>query len=301
MQSSFLTAGMLLFCLPQCLAQVAPPGTTSSHKRHLLEATFSPPRDPVPAVTGSPYSADQVIDSERIQDFGAPMGVEGFPVPFSEPDYQVTVAPGYLYPSAYASHVRRSIRIYRDAAGRMRTERSFFSASKAPPGFPVNVQIDDVVTGYRYILDTENRVAHRFVLAVIPGPILPALWRDKDSSTFKSLGTRTIEGVRTEGRKTVHAGRERPRPGGYSTAGPPYGPGVSYVGALQESSEEWYSFDLKATVLMKSAAPNRGDVTIRLKNISRAEPDPSLFQVPPDYRIVEETGSFTIKITWPSR
>jgi hypothetical protein len=29
--------------------------------------------------------------------------------------------------------------------------------------------------------------------------------------------------------------------------------------------------------------------------VNRSEPDPSLFQPPPDYTVIEETGDFTMK------
>jgi hypothetical protein len=51
-------------------------------------------------------------------------------------------------------------------------------------------------------------------------------------------------------------------------------------------NETWTSPDLKIMVLSKTSDPRSGESTTRLTNISRAEPDPSLFQVPPDYQIV---------------
>ena len=38
---------------------------------------------------------------------------------------------------------------------------------------------------------------------------------------------------------------------------------------------------------------------MRMDNLSTSEPDPGLFQVPPGYQIVEETGPFTIQIKRP--
>jgi hypothetical protein len=34
-------------------------------------------------------------------------------------------------------------------------------------------------------------------------------------------------------------------------------------------------------------------------NISRVEPDPGLFRVPPGYQVIEETGPYTIRISRP--
>jgi hypothetical protein len=50
--------------------------------------------------------------------------------------------------------------------------------------------------------------------------------------------------------------------------------------------EVWYSPDLQMNVMTKHSDPRTGENTYRLTNINRAEPDPSLFQVPPDYTVI---------------
>ena len=47
-------------------------------------------------------------------------------------------------------------------------------------------------------------------------------------------------------------------------------------------------------VLDTNNDPRQGESTRKLTNISRDEPDPSLFAPPPDYSVVEEKGAFTI-------
>ena len=43
-----------------------------------------------------------------------------------------------------------------------------------------------------------------------------------------------------------------------------------------------------------------GESSMRLQNISRSEPDPGMFRVPPDYKIVDEDGQeVEIRITLP--
>ena len=59
--------------------------------------------------------------------------------------------------------------------------------------------------------------------------------------------------------------------------------------------ENWVSVELKVVVLYKSMDPRFGESTEKLTNISRSEPDQNLFQPPPEYAIVDEKGSFTIK------
>ena len=86
----------------------------------------------------------------------------------------------------------------------------------------------------------------------------------KDTRT-ESMGQRTIEGVMAEGTRTTSVipegkiGNDRP---------------------ITITSERWYSPELQAVVLRETKDPMSGDVTYRLTNIIRAEPDPSLFEEP---------------------
>ena len=88
------------------------------------------------------------------------------------------------------------------------------------------------------------------------------------------LEHKTIEGVAVQGRKTTSTipagkiGNEQP---------------------ITITSEEWTSPDLQILVLTRHADPRMGESSYRLVNIIRAEPDRSLFMVPPDYT-VKETG-----------
>ena len=52
-------------------------------------------------------------------------------------------------------------------------------------------------------------------------------------------------------------------------------------------SERWYSPALHMPLLMKTNDPRFGETVTRLTNISLQEPDPSLFEVPPDYTVEE--------------
>jgi hypothetical protein len=88
------------------------------------------------------------------------------------------------------------------------------------------------------------------------------------------LERKTLDGIPVEGRKTTtvipagQVGNEQP---------------------LSIVSEEWRSPDLKVLVFTRYSDPRTGESTYRLTNIIRAEPDRSLFMVPPDYE-VRETG-----------
>jgi hypothetical protein len=53
--------------------------------------------------------------------------------------------------------------------------------------------------------------------------------------------------------------------------------------------------ELKVPGLVTNNDPRSGESTTKLINVNRSEPDPSLFQPPPDYTVIEETGDFTMK------
>jgi hypothetical protein len=88
----------------------------------------------------------------------------------------------------------------------------------------------------------------------------------------EDLGSQTMEGVLVNGVRTTHTipagqiGNERP---------------ITMV------TEVWTSPDLKTVVYSKRSDPRMGDQTFRLTNIVRVDPDPALFTVPTDFKIVE--------------
>ena len=60
-------------------------------------------------------------------------------------------------------------------------------------------------------------------------------------------------------------------------------------------TEVWTSPDLKTVVYSKRSDPRMGDQTFQLTNIVRAEPDPSLFTVPSDFKISDVPGPIVYK------
>ena len=59
---------------------------------------------------------------------------------------------------------------------------------------------------------------------------------------------------------------------------------------IQVVSERWYSADLQTVVMSRHSDPRVGETVYRLTNVSRAEPAPSLFQAPADYKVVAPRG-----------
>lgn len=224
------------------------------------------------AVTGAPYSAEAVTETAQ-----------------TLPDGNRIVN-------------KSSSKIYRDSAGRERREQPLPNFGKLPAGetAPVMIMISDPVGKVNYSLETRSKTATKMptagpfsvavkgqatsgtFTAVVPAPSAGGggnriylsqgmLGMSPDSAQKKEdLGRRTIEGVPVEGTRTTttipagQVGNERP---------------------IDIVSERWYSSDLQVLVMSKDTDPRMGETTYQLTNVSRVEPVPSLFEVPPDYQV----------------
>ncbi len=98
-------------------------------------------------------------------------------------------------------------------------------------------------------------------------------FKSKYETRTEDLGVQTIEGVDAVGTRTITTipagaiGNERP---------------------IDMVYERWYSNELQLVVMSKNSDPRFGEQTYRLTNIVRSEPDPSLFEVPSDYKKISE-------------
>ena len=215
---------------------------------------------PISAVTGAPYCADAI--RERTQ----------------------TLSDGTRnWKPVRSSHVCR------DAAGRTWEDNAFTSDGGASS--PLIVYIFDPVAGYRYILDLAGKVVHRVALtppgkrpsvsrnpagASSAGPLAPRYSREW-------LGTQVMDGIQVEGQRdteTVPAGAHQfgDRP-------------------LILTTEAWTSKDLRVTMLAKSSHSEVGERVTRLTKLTRGDPPPMLFQIPPGFSIVDEIGPFTVHLS----
>jgi hypothetical protein len=187
----------------------------------------------------------------------------------------------------------------RDSMGRTRQDAPMPSpGNMSRPNAPHMVFIRDPVAEVSFTLNLTDKTAHkapsRAALAVPPPPPaaaaratgLIALAPNSQPQTYavprnftsqgsekpqiEDLGTQTMEGVLVIGTRMTHTipagevGNDKP---------------------LIIVSEIWNSPDLKTVVYSKRSDPRTGDQTMKLTNIVRAEPDPSLFAVPPDFKI----------------
>jgi hypothetical protein len=225
------------------------------------------------------------------------MAAPGPTAPYSALEESSTVQT--LADGTHISRKPTSEKIYRDSQGRIRTERPFCHGIADTRDATV-IQIQDPVSGYAYILDEQNHIAHRYALEVRKPTIRPASTAEADppqptlkalvprqnfarpNMTMEPLGAQTMEGGLVEGTKTTmtipEGSQDNDRP-------------ITVV------SERWFSPELNITIFSKHNDPRSGETTTRLTKIDLSNPILAVFQAPPDYKIVDETEPTTLKYT----
>jgi hypothetical protein len=211
-------------------------------------------------VTGAPYSAQAVTQ------------------------FTQTLADG--------NHIQRTTTasMARDSQGRTRTERSLaaIGALAGSGTAPKAVFINDPVAGTGYMLDATHKTARQMPANRHRQPPAQsasdqgaaagnagrarASMRERSNAnvTIDDLGTQVMDGLSVQGKR-----RTRTIPAAQAGS----------AKDIQVVTETWYSADLQMVVMSKTSDPRFGDSVYQVTNISRAEPDPSLFTVPSDYQV----------------
>jgi hypothetical protein len=201
--------------------------------------------------------------------------------------------------------------VYRDGEGRTRREQTLSAIGPfAASGEALkSISINDPVAGVAYVLEPHSHMARKIQGFRIESGAGAAGFRvnssggeggnvmfsrtpngevqvrtataeskmreEKDRTGFRKedLGTQTVEGVNAVGTRTtitIPAGQ------------------IGNERAIEIIDERWFSADLQTMVMTRHTDPRSGESVYRLTNISRAEPDHSLFEVPSDYTLRDE-------------
>ena len=186
---------------------------------------------------------------------------------------------------ADGTHIQRSstATVSRDSQGRTRTEETMTSMGRlaaANGTSRTTVFIHDPVASMSYVLDSNAKTVRQTKIAAGqhahgPNPNAANAGGPRAHSanaTSEDLGTQVIQGVNATGKRitrTVAAGVE------------------GNDRAIQVVTETWSSPDLQVVVMSKTSDPRFGESVYQLTNITRAEPDPTLFTVPSGYTLVQ--------------
>lgn len=265
-----LTATFLTGFVVSAQTELAPP---SSDKQFFFKTVSERGAMELNPVKGAPYAADQTTVTTQ-----------------SLPDGNRIVQTS-------------TAKVYRDQQGRTRIEHSLGSIGPlASSEKHTTILINDPVAGVHFNLEPENHTAlklsglgsamHLKLVMDKPGPdkapaVMTVNVNGSDGvkvlTTYKSaadaktntedLGAQTMEGLKVTGTRT--------------TITIPAG-GEGNELPMQITDEKWYSPDLQTNIKTIHTDPRMGQTVFSLVNVSRSNPDASLFQIPSDYQVVEE-------------
>lgn len=241
-----------IFGALRSLGQAAP-SSQAAHPQNGITFFWADQAGAEQTVAGSPFSATVTVETQQ------------------------TLADG----NRFVNHSTQ--KLARDGQGRIRREQAIGKIGGLQLDGPTLVFISDPVAQVTYTLDPAAHTARVSKLETVNLPVAenrkaPSVGtREHISPTGRRsvlsepLGSKVIDGLEVEGtRRTVTfpagvLGNERP----FST-----------------SVETWFSPTLHADVLRKRTDLRIGETVYRLTDIRREEPDPSLFQVPADYKTI---------------
>jgi hypothetical protein len=203
--------------------------------------------------------------------------------------YSAQASTQFTQTLADGTHIQRSNTaiVARDSQGRTHSEQTVSSIGRlaASGGTPkTTVFIHDPVASMSYVLDSTAHTVRQMQIsqhgrgagaqtagAKPHGRGGPA----NANATTEELGTQVIQGLNATGKRVTRtvaagaAGNDR---------------------AIQVTTETWYSPDLQMVVMSKTSDPRFGESVYQLTNITRAEPDPTMFTVPSGYTVVQGGG-----------
>ena len=188
---------------------------------------------------------------------------------------------------ANGNQINRNVqcKVFRDSQGRMRRERTVTPPAASGRQPFTEVTIVDPVAGFRYVLNPSNMTAFKSPLPQSPASASagtsPAgraarMMPEGTQVSTTDLGTQTINGMQATGKQvteTIPAGA------------------IGNQQPIQVVRVIWTSTDLKVPVQVKSTDPRFGTSDRELTNITKGEPDASLFAVPSNYTV--KTREFT--------
>jgi len=246
----------------------------------------------------------------------------------------ITTEHTQLFADGNRIHSTDASTLCRDSEGRTRREAGLnLLGAAAPKPSPKLVTILDPVAGFRYVLDSESKTAHKMAL---PSLSHGAMGSEPPANVTFGKGERVMvyraedgagpggPGVGGQGpevffhRVFVNKGGEGEGPAPVTeNLGDRTIDGIHATGTrvttmipagemgneqpITVTSERWFSPELKVTVMTKHNDPWAGELKTELTSVNTSEPDASLFTVPADYNILEDKdGPVTIRLAPPS-
>ncbi len=283
-----------------------------------------PPNPPEPGEAIATFSSPAIPMQAKVATMGLRVdNMDASPVKGNPFCGTITTEHTQVFADGNRIHTTETSMLCRDSQGRIRREAEInLLGVSSQKDLPKIVTIVDPVAGVRYMLDSNMKIARKmpiepFALSTEPGPGLRTSGQmavvvkgEAESATggpgnvmyystttmaknagpaqnppnIENLGDQTIGGIHATGSRvttTIPAGS------------------MGNEQTILVQSETWSSPELKATVMTKHTDPWAGELKTQLTNVNNSEPDPSLFTVPSDYKIVDEKPIQIIKVQPP--
>jgi hypothetical protein len=169
---------------------------------------------------------------------------------------------------------------YRDSEGRTRRENKLVLPGREGSA-PTMIMINDPIAHTKFVLNTVRKSADELPPPGAPGSSDVMFVRkhmdermangpQASNENKEDLGTQSVEGVTAHGTRTSHViaagkiGNEKP---------------------ITVTTESWFSDELGMEVLRIHKDPWSGEVTTKVINVRRGEPEAALFTPPADYKV----------------
>ena len=246
--------------------------------------TTASPQVPAPVNVGDSMAFAKMMQSDMEMLMELEMELSGSvvkDVPFSA---RVSIETDQVL--ADGTHITRkeSGSLCRDSLGRLRQQLTL----PLPPPVPASAEIGTIVilsdpsTGAHWTLMPAAKTAMKMTMPTVSrGKTNVNSNAEKNFRVFggfgddggaEKLGAQNMEGVTATGTRFTHS-----IPAGQLGNDQP----------LQVVTERWYSPEIHLTVFLKRSDPMTGTKILKVTEIRREEPEPSMFNVPPDYAVQE--------------
>src|ERR1039458_4915020 len=197
MQGRYALLGLLLVAMAASAQDTVHTGASSGGFSASGHFSAAPPTLTLrtPVVAGAPFSAEETFTIVQ------------------------TLADG-----THITHARSTRKLYRDSAGRTRTEQPMpgtaRAAGQSAEGAPTIAEITDPVARVKYTLDTVGKVAHKQTMEApkaqmparrapttaraVPCPVLNDCAREGPKVAVERLGSQTVESLLVRGERRYH-------------------------------------------------------------------------------------------------
>jgi hypothetical protein len=210
--------------------------------------------------------------------FAQTRGVFVTPIPNAPLLAMVNTQSSQILPDGTTSNQKTLSAIARDRQGRIFNERRpLIPASETATPPILSIHIYDPQTRTSTFIDPHQRVAWQSTLNRPPSAVPPLAASSPASPYVKEedLGNRKMEGVEVHGIRNTqtipaeaNGGKE-----------------------IKVVDEYWYSEDLRLNMLSIHKDPRTGEQTTTVTQVDRSEPDPAIFEIPSDYKILPRESS----------